>query len=311
MLWAVRARHGWPGPGANVFCLRERGLDPAEPLVEVERAPVQAFVRLRQKLTVTLGRPQRKRCEFPLLTRPLKDGTGVYEQIFFRTESAIRAHKTRGRVELGRAAGLEVAIDSAERYPWSFPGARVERRKLPAGDYALVKAGCILAVAERKTLDNLLTDFGALKALHQTLAGLGAFARAALVVEAQYADFLDESKLRQWPARHAARVLAEIAALHPRLPIVFAGNRKLANAWVQAWFAAVAAEAQAGAPLALEEAVARYEAVPADGGLDERIRAAALHGFPPRSPSRSWRPRSPKRPRPACGACSRRCARPG
>jgi hypothetical protein len=276
VLWAVRARDAWPGPGANVFCLREREADPAEAMTEVERVPVQSMVRVGAKLTVALDRPNRKRCEFLVLTKPLKDGSGTYEQVFFRTESAVRAHRTSGRVELQRAASLDIVIDAAERYAWSFPSATVTRRKLPAGDYALVAGERYLAVVERKSFDNLLSEIAAIKGLHQSLAALAAYARAALVIEANYADFLDPDKIRNWPVQHPPRVLAEIAALHPKLPIVFAGNRKMANAWTAQWFAAVAADEQAGAPLVLKEALARYEATPVEDGLDERIRAAAL-----------------------------------
>ena len=63
--------------------------------------------------------------------------------------------------------------------------------------------------------------------------------RAALVVEAQYGDFLDEKRVRgRWPVAHLGQVLAELSALHPRLPIVFAGNRKMANHWTARFFAA-------------------------------------------------------------------------
>ena len=127
---------------------------------------------------------------------------------------------------------LTIAIDSGERYPWRFPGAVVRRRRLPAGDYALLEDERPVAVVERKSFDNLLGDFGALQALHHLLEDLGSVDSSALVIEAQYGDFLDPKKLGgRWPAVHTARVLAELAALHPRLQIVFAGNRKLANVW--------------------------------------------------------------------------------
>jgi hypothetical protein len=83
---------------------------------------------------VVLDRPTRKRCEFLVLRKDRKDGSGAYEQVFFRTETAIRAHRSRGRVELSAGAELDVAIDLRERYPWRFPGARVVRRACP-GDY--------------------------------------------------------------------------------------------------------------------------------------------------------------------------------
>ncbi|HEX9630846.1 MAG TPA: ERCC4 domain-containing protein, partial [Gemmatimonadales bacterium] len=163
--------------------------------------------------------------------------------MFFRTESGIRAHRSRTRVELRAPdTDLHVVVDSGERYPWRFPGATVERRKLASGDYALMDGARVLAVVERKSFDNLLSDIGAIQALHQTLADLASHAAAALVIEAQYADFLDARRVAgRWPPAHLARVLAEITALHPTLPVVFAGNRKLANLWTERFFHAVRA----------------------------------------------------------------------
>jgi hypothetical protein len=250
---AVRAQSDWPPPGAQVFCLRERKRDPEEELEPVETVPIAALERIGPRLLVTLDRPARRRCEFLVVRKQRKDGTGAYEQVFFRTESALRVHRRPGRIELVASAELDVAIDARERYPWRFPGARIERRPLAAGDYALLRDRAPIAVAERKTCADLIADFGALGALHERLAALEAQPRAALVIEAQYADFLDPERTRPWPAAHAARVLAELAALHPRLPVVFAGSRKLANHWLLRWFAAVAAEADGGA-LALARA---------------------------------------------------------
>jgi hypothetical protein len=258
VLFAVRARSAWPAPGGQVFCLREREHDPAEPLELVESVPVAALARVGAKLAVALERPRRRRCEFLSVTKTRKDGRGSFEQVFFRTESALRAHRSRGRVELAARAELDLVIDARERYPWRFPGARVTRRELPAGDYALASGDRLLAVVERKTFANLLADVGALRALHQALAELASQPRAALVVEAQYGDFLDPARVRPWRPAHLARVLAEIAVIHPRLPLVFAGSRKLANHWALGWFTAVAADHAKGAPLFVSDVLARW-----------------------------------------------------
>jgi len=280
VLFAVRAQSEWPAPGGQIFCLRERDFDPGEPLEPLARVPIVTLKRVGPKLAVVLDRPTRKRCEFLVLRKDRKDGSGAYEQVFFRTETAIRAHRSRGRVELAARADLDIAIDPRERYPWRFPGARVARRALPAGDYGLYREETLLAVAERKTFANLLSDFGALRAFHHTLAELESQPRAALVIEAQYADFLDPSRTHPWPPPHMVRVLAEITAVHPRLPVVYAGNRKLANHWVLRWFTAVAADS-AGAQLSfVSEAAERYEPVPGDGGIDQRIRAAVRVELP-------------------------------
>jgi hypothetical protein len=275
---AFRTQARWPGPGQQVFCLREHDFDPVEPLEEIERVPVAHLAAVGRKLTVALDRPSRKRCEFLTVLKPRRDGAGTYEQVFFRTESGIRAHRSRTRVELRSPdAALHVVVDSGERYPWRFPGATVERRKLAAGDYALMDGARVAAVVERKSFDNIVGDLGAIQALHQTLADLASHGHAALVIEAQYADFLDERRLAgRWPPAHLARVLAEITALHPTLPVVYAGNRKLANLWTERFFQAVRAGG-AGPELELPLRVAeRYDAGPREPGLDERIRASAL-----------------------------------
>ena len=278
LLFAVRAQSAWSASGGQIFCLREREHDPAEALEPVETVPIAALARVGAKLSVALDRPRRKRCEFLVVTKEKKDGTGRYEQVFFRTESAVRAHRSRGRVELRARAALDLVIDVQEKYPWRFPGARIARRPLAAGDYALVRGEELLAVVERKTFANLLGDIGALRALHQCLAELASQRRAALVIEAQYADFLDAERVRPWPPAHVARVLAEIAALHPRLPVVYAGNRKLANHWALGWFTAVAADLAKSAPLFVSDVLARWDGPAAEGPLDRRIREAALLG---------------------------------
>ena len=279
-LLAVRAQNHWPGAGSQIFCLREAELDPAEALEPFQRVPIAHLTRLGRKLSVTLDRAQRKRCEFLKIEKPFKDRPGAYEQIFFRTEQGVRAHRTSGRAELVPRGGLDLVVDSAEQYPWRFPGARVTRRKLPVGDYALVEDERLVAVVERKTRENLLGNVHELKGLHQQLAELGSYPHAVVVVEAQYADFSNPAKIGRWPASHLLRVIGELAVLHPAVPLVFAGNRKLANVWAQRFFAGVGAALDQPLPSFVREPVARFEAEPADGGTDTRVRLAALRELP-------------------------------
>ncbi len=295
VLFAVRARERWPGAGSQVFCLRERETDRAEAPETLERVPVAHLSRLGRKLSVTLDRAQRKRCEFLILEKP-RQGGGVHEQVFFRTEAAVRAHRSSKYAELSARADLRIVIDSAERYPWSFSGGEVTRRKLPVGDYALWHDERPVAIVERKTLDNLLGDLAELKGLHQQLAELAAWPHAALVIEAQYADFGNPDKIGRWSAAHLLRVLGELPALFPNVQCVFAGNRKLANVWTQRWFAAVrAALVQPRLPQ-VAEPVARYDARPAAAGLDTRIRLAALGELPDRFEIALLRKRFPDAP---------------
>ncbi len=281
---AVRAQSPWPGPGQQVFCVRERALDPTETLEPVERVPVAHLTRIGRKLTVALDRGSRKRCEFLTVTKTRRDGTGSFEQLFFRTESGIRSHRSRTHLELGPSTRqLAIAVDTAERYPWKFPEATVARRKLAVGDYALLEGGEPAAVVERKSFDNLLADLGALQALHHQLADLASLPVAALVVEAQLADFLDEKRLRsRWPASFVARAVAEMSALHPKLPIIFAGNRKLANLWTERFFQAVGMRGQVPPQLDLLAGATRAAAAePRGPGLDAAIRAAVLGPLAP------------------------------
>ncbi len=296
VLLAVRTQDAWPGPGRQVFCLRDDAAHAHESLSPHEKVPIAHLARLGRKLSVTLDRAQRKRCEFLKIEKPRKDGSGSYEQIFFRTESAVRAHKSSKRTELVTHDALDIVIDSMERYPWRFPGAQLSRRKLPVGDYALQHHQRLVCMVERKTRENFLTDLSQLKGLEQQLAELAAYPHAALVIEAHYRDFGDPGHLGAWPAAHVQRVLAELPVLFPGLQIVYAGNRKLANLWTQRYFAAAAASLARPAPDSVREVTARYRGQAADGGLDTRIRVAALNEMPDPFPSRLLRQHFPDIP---------------
>jgi hypothetical protein len=138
----------------------------------------------------------------------------------------------------------------------------------------------VAAVVERKSFDNLLAEVGAIQALHHQLADLASYDTAALVIEADYRDFLDARRLAgRWPAAHLARVLAELAALHPRLPVIYAGNRKLANDWTARFFRAVMT-GRTAPELELPLQVARaHEREPRGAGLDAQVREALLTDF--------------------------------
>lgn len=94
--------------------------------------------------------------------------------------------------------GSVIRIQSNERYPWRFPGVHMEHGNLPTSDYALMDGDRILAVAERKTPDNLHADFGMMPVLHQRLAELTTHDNHALVIEAPYANFFNPRKVPLW-----------------------------------------------------------------------------------------------------------------
>ncbi len=98
------------------------------------------------------------RISFP--EKKYKQKEGEYEQIFWRTRTNLIQRKLKSKLTTRGSPELHVVIDKSERYSWSFRGCIVERRTLPAGDYALVSEDGLKAVVERKTFENLLAEFG-------------------------------------------------------------------------------------------------------------------------------------------------------
>jgi len=281
-LLCLRVQDLWPGAKRQIFCLREEGRDWPPPSGEVERVGLLSFRRFGRRIVVILDRATKKRCDFLFLEKPYKTHDGLYEQIFWRTPLALRERRPRVKLTVFGRPGLEIIVDSGERYAWTFPACLVTRDRLPAGDYALRGPAGLLAVVERKTFENLLAEFGRLAIFHQQLADLEAFARAALVVEAQYADFLKPDKLRFYSPSFAAKALAEIQALHPKVQVVFAGNRKLGREWAGNYFASVAALAADAAPRGIAEAEEAYGEAPIRRGRGAWEVRSAVDAMPGR-----------------------------
>ena len=240
----LRVQDRWPAAGRNIFCLREKEPpEEGEIIEELERVPLLALSRRGPRLSVVLERRRYKRCDFLFLEKEYKGRPGeTYEQIFWMTETSMRQRRPRARLSLRVKTGFRVRIDSHERYPWRFPQAETERGPLPVGDYALVEDEDILAVIERKTLDNLLADFGTMYILHQKVMELVTYEHRALVVEAPYVDFLNPKRVHHYTPAFCAKAIAQLYALHPGLRIVFCANRKTANQWALHYFSAVSAQ---------------------------------------------------------------------
>ena len=241
--WLIlRTQDRWPAAGKRIFCLREEEPPAPEEVSEVlERVHIVAFHERGRRLSVVLDRKRYKRCDFLFITKPYKNRSGEsYEQIFWLTQKAITQHRPAYRlVSHFSSTMFTVRIDSNERYPWRFAGIATERAPLPTGDYALMDGEDIIALVERKTLDNLLADFGMMPVLHQQLAELATYKNNAVVIEALYADFLNPTKVHHYSAGYCAKAIGELHALHPNLRIIFCANRKLANEWTRHYFTAV------------------------------------------------------------------------
>ncbi len=257
-LLCLRVQDRWPGTKGHIFCLREEEREGEAFLEEIERVRVISLRRFGKRLTVVLDRPQKKRCDFLFLEKAYKTREGTYEQIFWRTERALRQRRPRVKLTVYGTPHLHIAIDTKERYPWTFADGQTERVLLPVGDYALLDEEGIQAVVERKTFENVLAEFGRMPAFHQQLGELESYAHSALVIEANYSDFLKPEKLKFYPPSFARKALAEIFALHPRIHIVFAGNRKLGREWAAGFFSAVEAHRKDVPHPAIAEAIQTY-----------------------------------------------------
>jgi len=249
----------WPGQKGNVFCVRDKS-DVWEPLLEeIERVPVVAMRRYGKRLVVVLDRPVKKRCDFLFLKKKFKSKEGEYEQIFWRTERGLRERRPKVRVSSYVSRKISILIDTGERYPWKFPGAEVKREALPVGDYALLDAeGRIIAVVERKTFENMLASIGTLDVFHQQLTELKAYKHSALVIEANYSDFLNPEKLKFYSPSFLSKAIGDIFAFHPGLSVVFAGNRKLAAEWTYRYFFSVAGQLEDRPPDEIVEMAKRH-----------------------------------------------------
>ena len=281
VLLALRVQDKWPGQKGNIFCIREERGEWEPPLHEIERVQVVSIRRFGKRLAVVLDRARNKRCDFLFLTKKYKTKEGEYEQIFWRTEKALRERTPRVKLSTYYTGQMNIAIDTGERYPWRFPGCHTERKKLPVGDYALIEDDEIIALVERKTYDNLLAEFGRMAAFHQQLNELSAYKISALVIEANYSDFLKKDRLRYYNPGFAAKAIGELYALHPGLTIVFAGNRKLAMEWTFRFFSALIAHEADRPHMKVAEVMENYGATPAtQGGTFFEIRRAIKNEFP-------------------------------
>ena len=90
--------------------------------------------------------------------------------------------------------------------------------------------------------------------------------KTALVIEANYSDFLNPNKMKYYPPAFNAKAIAELHAYHPNLSIVFAGNRKLAREWAHQFFTAVTAHGEDPPHHKISEVIADYGTPPETGG---------------------------------------------
>lgn len=230
----LKTRERWPTT-SRVYCHPFDGWpETAEVLEEVA---VRLCQRRGPAIDLVLDRPRLSRSQFVFTEvrgRPA---------IFWQTQRTARTSNPGGRVPRGRAATgtITIIVDTRERYPFRFashPDMTTERGALPAGDYGVRKHAHLLAVVERKSLENLAGDLsdGTLSFQLQRLAELP---RAAIVVEGRYPGLLG---MTHAPGAFVADVLARLQHRYPEVQVVFADSRKFAEEWTYRYLAAAYTE---------------------------------------------------------------------
>ena len=167
--------------------------------------------------------------------------------VFWQSARTSKQARPSVRIPTAKASGheLHVLVDTRERYPWKFTEqqATTSKQAIPVGDYVVETGGRVIAVVERKSVDDLVSTIVGGK-LWMLLAELSAFVAgsgpgtgpaAAMVVEDRYSAIF---KLRHVRPASIATQLAEAAVRYPSVPIVFAETRQLAQEWTFRFFGA-------------------------------------------------------------------------
>jgi ERCC4 domain len=225
----LKARETWPR-SARVFCSHEH-TPWDESAGVVDEAPVTLCRRRGAAIDLVLDRPQLARSQFVFTTARGRPA------VWWQTQKTVQGANPGARVPSGRRSqSMTVVIDTREKYGWKFGGRAIaiERRSLVSGDYAVIRDSTVIAVVERKTLDNLATSLSDGTLVFQ-LQRLAETVRAAVVVEGGYPDLF-----RTQPGRGSwlADVLGRLAIRYPEVLIVFAGSRKFAEEWTYRFFGA-------------------------------------------------------------------------
>lgn len=258
-LLSLFVQNKWPGAGSQIFCLKDTSEGSSNDYEIVEKVPIISIDRYGKRLSVVLDRGVNKRCEFLFLKKKYKNKEGEYEQIFWRTQQGLKEHKPRVKLTAKGSNNLHILIDTNEKYPWKFTNCIVEKVQLPAGDYALFYNNEIEAIVERKSFENFKADIANLPILHQKLGELEKYRHSALVIEANYSDYLNPDKLGIYTPSYMSKVIAEIFAFHPKFQIIFAGNRKLANEWTLRFFQAIVSHESESIHDVVAEEISNYQ----------------------------------------------------
>jgi len=211
---------------------------PDEPDI-VERTDLRSCVRRGAAIDVVLDRERENRSQIVFTTARGREACFWQSP---RTRKQARPNVTTPTARAAGIPGLEIVVDSHERYAYRFATQQVTtvKRALPCGDYGLAVDGRLVASVERKSLADLVASLTGGK-LRYALAELAALPRAAVVVEDRYSQVFKLDRIR--PAV-VADGLAELQVRWANVPIVFCETRQLAEEWTYRFLAAAHAWAE-------------------------------------------------------------------
>ena len=231
----LKARETWPRT-SKVYCHRaEAWPEDAEIL---ERVAVKSCVARGPAVDLVLDRGRENRSQL-VFTR-LKGGR---EAIFWQSARTAKKARPGVRTPTARASGLtdlEIVVDTREKYAYGFTAqqATTVRAALPCGDYGVRHGDRLLAVVERKSLEDLAGSLVDGRMASQ-LAELATVHRAAVVIEERYSRIFTLPHVRPG---FIADLLARVQVRWPSVPIFFAETRPLAQEWTYRFLAAASAE---------------------------------------------------------------------
>jgi hypothetical protein len=153
----------------EVFWHRAAEWADVDRLESVERVPVVSCVRRGVAIDLVLDRARENRSQF-VFTR-----ARGREVVFWQSARTRKQARPNVAVPTARASGLrlDIVVDTRERYAWKFSAqqATTSKRALTVGDYAVETYGEVVAVVERKSVDDLVSTIVGGK-LWSLLAGM-------------------------------------------------------------------------------------------------------------------------------------------
>ncbi len=231
----LKARDRWPTT-TRVYCHPlEQWPQDAE---IIEQVAVRVCQRRGAAIDLVLDRGKNNRSQV-VFTKPHVGRASGRPMIFWQTARTAQRARPGQRVPTRRASGLAeltITIDTRERYPYKFAGRLVECRRaaLPIGDYGVHHGDQLLAVVERKSLEDF-TKSMVDGSLNYAMAELAAQPAAAVAVEERYGKLLDDKHTQPgW----LLELVARLQVRYPAVPIVFADSRKLAEEYTYRYLAA-------------------------------------------------------------------------